>query len=184
MQQNTQYLNQLFGGDGVSGSLNKSSRPAVRIATRLERAYSCSGHNRPRGEKLAERLPRGGTADVARCEAAITPLSYLQRNAETCVLLLGAVFLQRTKVWCSSIGSPPGAARRAGVRKAPSEAARGAPSAEGSVCPATAICVSRLPHALTNGIMFAAADEPRRPVFLAMDCSNPTFSRLGDRDNA
>jgi hypothetical protein len=89
---------------------------------------------------------------VFPCEAAITSSRYLQGKAETHVWLPGAAFMQRTEVWCASAGSPRGAARRAGVRKAPLEAAFAPPpSAGATICPAKTICMSRFVHVQTNG---------------------------------
>jgi hypothetical protein len=75
------------------------------------------------------------------------PLSYLQGKAGIRVWPPGAVYMQRTEVWCASSGSPPGAASRAAVREAPrATAVMPSPSAGPTVTPATTICMCRFVH--------------------------------------
>jgi hypothetical protein len=101
---------------------------------------------------------------VFRYGVAITPSSYLQGRAGIRAWLPGAALMRRTEAWYSSIGSPPGAARRPGVRKAPLVAvATSHPAAGATVSPAMTICMCRFVHLQTNGTHLSG-DEPRRSL--------------------
>jgi hypothetical protein len=68
-------------------------------------------------------------------------------KAEIRVWSPGAKFMQRTEVWCASIGLPPGVACRAGVRKAPVEVAPAPrPSAGTTVCATKTKSMGRFVH--------------------------------------
>jgi hypothetical protein len=68
------------------------------------------------------------------------------------VWLPSAAFMRRIEVWCASVGLPPGAACRPGVRKAPMVAAVTPHlSAGATVSPVKRICMFRFVHLQTNG---------------------------------